>query len=84
MSTPSRQIHTTSSGTGIGCFGLAFFISLVLCILKVAGVIELSWLLALAPLLIVLGLGGVALLVLLLVLVLGAIVVAIAGKRGRR
>lgn len=83
MST-TQHVSTSNSSTGIGCLGLAFFISLVLCILKVAGVLELSWVLALAPLLIVLGLGGVALLILLLIVVTGTLFVAVTNKRGRR
>lgn len=83
MTTATHVSTSNNSGTGIGCLGLAFFISLVLCILKVAGVLELSWVLALAPLLIVLGLGGVALLVLLVILAVGAAVLAISDRRKR-
>lgn len=83
MTNTTHVSTSNNSGTGIGCLGLAFFISLVLCILKVAGVLELSWVLALAPLLIVLGLGGLALLVLLIILAIGASAVAISSRRKR-
>ena len=83
MSNTHHVSTSNNSGAGIGCLSLAFFISLVLCILKVAGVIELSWLLALAPLLVVLGLGGLALLVLLIILAIGASAVAISSRRKR-
>lgn len=79
----THHVSTSSSGTGIGCLSLAFFISLVLCILKEAGVLEISWLLALAPLLVVFGLGGLALLVLLIILAIGASAVAISSRRKR-
>ena len=84
MSTPARTVHTSNSGAGIGCLGVAALMTIVLGILKLAGTIELSWLLAFAPVIVVVGLGGVALLTLLIILGIIAVVLAIAGKRGRR
>lgn len=84
MSEP-RPVHTTrttSSGTGVGCFGLALFFSLVLGVLKMAELIEITWLLVLSPVLVVLGLGAAFLLVLVVVAAVIAIVVSVKGGRG--
>ena len=84
MSTPPQRIHTTSSGSGIGCLGLAGLISIVLGILKLAGALELSWLLVVAPVLVVLGISAAALLIVLLIFGITALALAISDKRGRR
>lgn len=85
MSTSPRTVHTSSTSSGgIGCLGLAVLISIVLGVLKLAGVLEMSWLLVASPVLAILGVGAVALLILLLVLGIIAVVLTITGKRGRR
>lgn len=81
--TTSTRPQGSTSG-GIGCFGIAFFISIILGILKVASVLELSWWLVAAPVLIVGGLTGVALLLVLLVLAGVVAVSALGSKRGGR
>lgn len=83
MST-TQHVSTSNSSTGIGCLGLAGLISIVLGVLKLAGVLEMSWLLVVAPVLVVLGISAAILLIALLILGITALALAIAGKRGRR
>lgn len=81
MSTPQAPSTSVNvSPTGIGCLGFAGFLTIVLIVLKAVGVLEISWLLALAPVLVVLGGGIVALLLLLLILGVGvAVLTAVKG-----
>lgn len=78
---PVRTTRTTSSGGGVGYFGLALFISLVLGVLKLAELIEITWLLVLAPTLVVFGLGVAALLILVVIALVIALVVTMNGRR---
>lgn len=77
MSDPRPSTSVSSSRSGIGCFGLSLFACLIFGILKVAGVLEITWLTVFAPALIVAGLTGIAFLVIL------AIILAFTGRRKR-
>ena len=75
MSDPN--VPVTRERGGIGCLGLALFACVIFGILKVAGVLDITWLIVFAPALVTAGLTGIALLILLLILGASAIVVAL-------
>ena len=82
MSDPN--VPVTRERGGIGCLGLALFACVIFGILKVAGVLDITWLIVFTPALVTVGLTGIALLILLLTLGAVTLFVAAKDKRGRR
>lgn len=82
MSDPN--VTVTRERGGIGCLGLALFACVIFGILKVAGVLDITWLIVFAPVLVTAGLTGIALLILLLAVAAATLFVAAKDKQGRR
>lgn len=81
MSDSRNTTTATTSSSGIGCIGIAFFISLVLAVLKLGGILDLTWLLVAMPLLVT---AGIVIALLVLLLVTALVVTLAGGKKVRR
>lgn len=82
MTDTNTRSASVQVGPGIG--GVAILMTVLLIVLKVAGVLEISWLISFLPVLVMLGMTGAALLILVCVIIVGLIVVGIGSKVEKR
>lgn len=81
MSEPQQNTTVRAGTAGPGLFGLAAFVTIVLGVLKLLGLMEITWLVVFMPLVVAAGLGVLGLLLALLVFTIVAVIVALAGGR---